>query len=55
MAKIYSNAYRVIIWLGDEIEEIKGALEDIRLTADKESTEYSKKETNKQAILKLLE
>ncbi|KAH6725008.1 heterokaryon incompatibility protein-domain-containing protein, partial [Leptodontidium sp. MPI-SDFR-AT-0119] len=55
MAKIYSNAHRVIVWLGDETEEIKGALEDIRLAADEESTEHSKKETNKQAILKLLE
>ncbi|KAH6701346.1 heterokaryon incompatibility protein-domain-containing protein, partial [Leptodontidium sp. MPI-SDFR-AT-0119] len=55
MAKIYSNAHRVIVWLGDETEEIKGALEDIRLAADEESIEHSKKETNKQAILKLLE
>ncbi|KAH6694358.1 heterokaryon incompatibility protein-domain-containing protein [Leptodontidium sp. MPI-SDFR-AT-0119] len=55
MAKIYSNAHRVIVWLGDETEEIKGALEDIRLAADEESTEDSKKKMNKQAILKLLE
>jgi len=54
MAKIYSNVYRVIVWLGDEIVEIKGALEDVWLTADKEYMEYSKKET-KQIILKLLE
>ncbi|KAH9203921.1 heterokaryon incompatibility protein-domain-containing protein, partial [Leptodontidium sp. 2 PMI_412] len=54
MAKIYSNAHRVIVWLGDETEEIKGALEDIQLAADEEATEHSKKKTNKQAILKLL-
>jgi hypothetical protein len=54
MAKIYSNAHRVIVWLGDETVEIKGALEDIRLAADEEYTEHSKKET-KQTILKLLE
>ncbi|KAG4440664.1 hypothetical protein IFR05_003862 [Cadophora sp. M221] len=55
MAKIYSNAHRVIVWLGNETEEIKGALEDIRLAANEESTKDSNKETNKQAILKLLE
>jgi hypothetical protein len=54
MAKIYSNAHRVIVWLGDETVEIKGALEDIRLAADEEYTEHSKKET-KPTILKLLE
>jgi hypothetical protein len=53
MAKIYSNAHRVIVWLGDETVEIKGALEDIRLAADEEYTEHSKKEI-KQTILKLL-
>jgi hypothetical protein len=46
MAKIYSKAYRVIIWLGRGAVDIEGALEDIRLTTNKESTERSKKEMN---------
>ncbi|KAH8757088.1 heterokaryon incompatibility protein-domain-containing protein, partial [Hyaloscypha finlandica] len=55
MAKIYSNAYRVIVWLGEEVVEIKGALEDIRLAANKELLGNSEKEINKQAILNLLQ
>jgi hypothetical protein len=55
MAKIYSNAYRVIVWLGEEVVEIKGALEDIRLAANKELLGHSEKEINKQAILNLLQ
>jgi len=55
MAKIYSNAYRVIVWLGEEVVEIKGALEDIRLAANKELPGHSEKEINKQAILNLLQ
>ncbi|KAF5872490.1 putative het-domain-containing protein [Botrytis fragariae] len=41
MAKIYSSAHRVIVWLGDEEEEGKGALEDIQLAIDEEYTENS--------------
>ena len=55
MAKIYSNAHRVIVWLGKEAVDTKGALEDIRLVANKELTERSKKEMNQQAILNLLQ
>jgi hypothetical protein len=55
MAKIYSKAHRVIAWLGEETEDTKGALEDIRLAADEESTERSKKEMNQEAIRSLLE
>ena len=54
MAKIYSKAHRVIVCLGEEIEDTKGALEDIRLAADEESTERSKKEINQEAIRSLL-
>ena len=54
MAKIYSKAHRVIVWLGKEAADTEGALEDIRLAA-MESTERSNKEINKQAILNLLE
>ena len=55
MAKIYSNAHRVIVWLGEEAVEIKGALENIRLAADEELIECSKKEINQQAIINLLQ
>jgi hypothetical protein len=55
MAKIYSKAHRVIVWLGIEAEDIKGALEDIRLAATDELTERSKREINQQAILNLLQ
>ncbi|KIN06874.1 hypothetical protein OIDMADRAFT_21814 [Oidiodendron maius Zn] len=54
MAKIYSNAHRVIVWLGEEAVEIKGALEDIRLSANEEFTERSRKGINEQAIRSLL-
>jgi hypothetical protein len=50
MAKIYSYAHRVIVWLGEALEDIDGALEDIRLAANGKFTERSKKEK----ILKLL-
>jgi hypothetical protein len=53
MAKIYSNAHRVIVWLGEEAVEIKGALENIRLAANEELTERSKKE-KQPTILNLL-
>jgi hypothetical protein len=46
MAKIYSKAYRVIVWLGRGAVDIEGALEDIRLAANEESMERSKKEMN---------
>ena len=54
MTKIYSNAHRVIVWLGEEAVEIKGALEDIQLSANEEFAERSKKEINEQAIRSLL-
>ncbi|KAM3084679.1 hypothetical protein ACMFMG_003140 [Clarireedia jacksonii] len=53
MAKIYSNAHRVIVWLGKEVVEIKGALEDIQLAAN--DMGQSKKEIKQQAILNLLQ
>jgi hypothetical protein len=55
MAKIYSKAHRVIVWLGKEAVDTKGALENIGLAANEELTERSKKEINKQAILNLLQ
>jgi hypothetical protein len=50
MAKVYSNAHRIIVWLGVTAEDIDGALEDIWLAANGKSIEHSRKET----ILKLL-
>jgi hypothetical protein len=55
MAKIYSNARCVIVWLGDKAEDTEGALEDIRLVANKELMERLEKESNQQAILNLLQ
>jgi hypothetical protein len=55
MAKIYSNAHCVIVWLGEKTEDTDGALEDIRLAANEELTDRSKKEINRQAILSLLQ
>ncbi|TGO13827.1 hypothetical protein BPAE_0704g00010 [Botrytis paeoniae] len=56
IAKIYSSAHRVIVWLGEQIIEIKGALEDIQLAANNEELiEHSKKEIKQQEILNLLQ
>ncbi|KAF4635257.1 hypothetical protein G7Y89_g2840 [Cudoniella acicularis] len=55
MAKIYSQAICVLVWLGEETEDTDGALEDIRLAANKELTASSKKGINQQAVLALLE
>jgi hypothetical protein len=55
MAKIYSKAHRVIVWLREEARDTEGALENIRLAAIEESTDCSKKEMNQQAILNLLQ
>jgi len=55
MAKIYSKAHRVVVWLGMEAVDTEGALEDIRLAANEGFTEHSKKEINQQAILNLLQ
>ena len=51
MAKIYSNAFCVTVWLGEETEDTDGALEDIQLATNKALTGRS----NQQAILKLLQ
>jgi hypothetical protein len=51
MAKIYSNAHRVIVWLGEKAEDTDGALKDICLAANGKSIEHSKKKT----ILNLLQ
>jgi hypothetical protein len=55
MAKIYSSAHRVIVWLGEEIAEIQGALQDIWLAANKKFTKHLRERRNQQAILNLLQ
>ena len=55
MAKIYSNAHRVIVWFGEQTVEIQGALEVMQLAANEELTERSKKEIKQQAMLNLLQ
>jgi hypothetical protein len=55
MAKIYSNAHCVIVWLGEKTEDTDGALEDIRLAANKELTAHSEKDINQRAVLSLLQ
>ena len=54
MAKIYGQASRVIIWLGEGTDDSDQAFEDICNAAEDEGTN-SLKETNQKAILKLLE
>ena len=51
MAKIYSKAYSVIVWLGEKAEDTDGALKYICLAANGKSTEHLKKKT----ILNLLQ
>ena len=55
MAKIYSKAHCVIVWLGEEVGNSEEALRDICLAASEESTERSKKKVNEQAIFDLLQ
>jgi hypothetical protein len=55
MAKIYSQAICVLVWLGEKTKDIDGALENIQLAADGELVASSKKEINRQAVLALLE
>jgi hypothetical protein len=54
MTKIYSQASRVIIWLGEGTDNSDQAFEGIRNAAEDEVTD-SLEETNQEAILKLLE
>lgn len=54
MAKIYSKANRVIVWLGETADDSDRAVEEIRLAAGKQSTYFPTYEFFQQAILKLL-
>ncbi|KAM0143557.1 hypothetical protein ACHAO1_000658 [Botrytis cinerea] len=58
MARIYSTAHRVIVWLGEETVEIEGALENIQLIVDDEHTEIPEswmEKLKQDRILKLLQ
>ncbi len=55
MAKIYGQANRVVVYLGEAVDDSDQALEDIRVAAEDESTILLKSERSQKAILKLLE
>jgi hypothetical protein len=55
MAKIYGQASRVIVWLGDAADNSNQALEEIRVAGDRISTDSLNKETTQQAVLALLQ
>jgi hypothetical protein len=55
MAKIYSKASRVRIWLGETADESDRALEEIRVAGGKQSMNSLIDETIRQAILALLQ
>ncbi|KAF2193973.1 hypothetical protein K469DRAFT_651037 [Zopfia rhizophila CBS 207.26] len=54
MAKIYSKANRVIVWLGGTADDSDRAVEEIRVAAGKQSTYFSTHETLQKAIVALL-
>ena len=54
MAKIYSRASRVIVWLGETADESDRAVEEIRAAAGRQSTYSPTQEMLSQAILTLL-
>jgi hypothetical protein len=55
MAKIYGQANRVVVWLGETADNSNQALEEIRVAGSKISTNSLDKETMQQAILALLQ
>lgn len=55
MAKIYSKAHRVIVWLRETTDNSNRALEEIRVAAGKGFMNSSDKEKILQAILALLQ
>jgi hypothetical protein len=54
MAKIYGQATRVVVWLGEAAEKSDQALEEIRVAGGKISKNSLKKEAIEKAILALL-
>jgi hypothetical protein len=55
MAKIYGHANRVIVWLGEAADDSDLALEEIRVTGGKMSTNSLDSERIQQAVLALLQ
>ncbi|KAF7945879.1 uncharacterized protein EAE97_004917 [Botrytis byssoidea] len=55
MARIYNSASRVVVWLGEEIEEIKGVLEDIQVASNEKPGRNSKEVVKKEHIIKFLQ
>ena len=55
MAKIYSKAHRIIVWLGEETIDTEGVLDEIGHIANEESTDHSKEKINYRAILALFQ
>ncbi|KAF8847357.1 HET-domain-containing protein, partial [Acephala macrosclerotiorum] len=55
MAKIYSKATRVLVWLGEMVDNSDTALERIRIAAENESPDSLNDKTIQQAILALLQ
>lgn len=55
MAEIYSKANRVIVWLGEAADDSDEALKNIRMAADEEHQKTFNRDTDRQAILSLLE
>ncbi|KAF2175471.1 HET-domain-containing protein, partial [Zopfia rhizophila CBS 207.26] len=55
MAKIYGQANRVVIWLGEAADDSDQALQEIRAAGDKNSKNSSNSETIQQAVIALLQ
>ena len=55
MAKIYSKATRVLVWLGETADNSDIALERIRFAAENESSDSLNDKTIQQAILAILQ
>jgi len=55
MARIYGQANRVVVWLGEAADNSDKALEEIRFAGGKGSTNSSTNKTIQQAVLALLQ
>jgi len=55
MAKIYGLANRVVVWLGEALDDSDRALEEIRVAGGKKSTNSSNNKTIQKAVLALLQ
>jgi hypothetical protein len=55
MAKIYGQANRVVVWLGETADNSDLAFEEIRIAAGRKSTGFSVSKRIRKAVLKLLQ